>query len=73
MASASFTMTRGTEIDTLVAGSQTVTEGTHAPSTGDIQVCIDLAKNYTKLEIEQALQTIWRFLSDPDRSTSIPL
>lgn len=73
MASVSFSLTRGTEIETLAAGSQTVTEGTSAPGAGDLEVRINLVRNFTKLEIEQAMDTIWRFMSDPNRSTTIPL
>lgn len=73
MSSASFSMSRGVFNDALVAGSQAVTEGTSAPGAGDIEVRIDLSKSFTKLEIEEYLDAIWRFLTDPTRSTSIPL
>lgn len=75
MASVSFQVpfTSG-EIDILAAGSQEVTEGTAAPTTaGGIEVRIDMASAWTKNEIEQKLDTIFRFLTDPNRSTSIPL
>lgn len=75
MASASFQVpfTSG-EIDTLAAGTQEVTEGTAAPTTaGGIEVRIDLASGFTKNEIEQKLNTIFRYIVDVNRSTSIPL
>lgn len=73
MASISFTLARGAEIDTLSAGAQTITEGTQAPSTGDLEVRIDLTKNFTKREVRQALNSIARYILDPGRTTSIPL
>lgn len=73
MASASFSMTRGVSIDNLAAGAQAVTEGTSAPGAGDIEIRVDLTKNFTKAEIRRYLETIWRFLDNKDRSTSIPL
>jgi hypothetical protein len=74
MASASFQIDRGTAIDTLAAGSQSITEGTAAPTTANnIEVRIDVAAGWTKNEIEQALDTIFRYILDVNRSTSIPL
>lgn len=73
MASASWSMTRGNFNDDLAVGVQAVTEGTAAPGAGDIEVRVDLTKNFTKNEIELYLDTIWRFLTDPGRSTSVPL
>ncbi len=74
MASASWSLTRGTLIDNVASsGSQTVTEGTSAPGAGDIEVRVDLTKNFTKKEIEQALDTIWRFLTNVNNSTKVPL
>lgn len=73
MSSASFSMTRGNFNDDLATNVQAVTEGTSAPGAGDIEVRIDLSKNFTKNEIELYLDAIWRFLSDPGRSTSVPL
>lgn len=73
MASVSYSLTRGTEIDRLATGVQTVTAGTAVPGAGDIEVRINLAKNFTKLEVEQALETIWRFIENPDRDTNFPL
>lgn len=75
MASVSFQIpfTSG-EIDTLATGSQEVTEGTAAPTTaGGIEVRIDMASGWTKNEIEQKLDTIFRYLSNANNSTSIPL
>lgn len=75
MASVSFQIpfTSG-EIDILAAGSQEVTEGTAAPTTvGGIEVRIDMASGWTKAEIERKLDTIFRFVLDVNRSTSIPL
>lgn len=73
MASVSFSMTRGNFNDDLTAGVQAVTEGSSAPGAGDIEVRIDLTKNFTKNEIELYLDSIWRFLMDPGRSTTVPL
>lgn len=75
MASASFQIARnGSSIDILANGSQAVTEGTAAPTTANgIEVRIDVAGGWTKNEINEALDTIWRFLSNPLNSTSIPL
>ena len=74
MASISFSVNRGTLIDTLgAAGSQTVTEGTDAISTGDLELIIDGTKHWTKKEIKQALDVIWRYLTDPTKSTSVIL
>ena len=72
MASVSFSLTRGTLIDTFASGSQTVTEGTSAPGAGDMEVRIDLTKNLTKKEIRQAMDVIWRFLNNPNTSPTIP-
>lgn len=75
MAAVSFSLSRGALIDTLAAGSQTVTEGTSAPGAGDIEVRIADPGTvpWTKKDIELALDTIWRYLKDVNRSTSIPL
>lgn len=72
----SFSMARnGSAEYVLAAGSQTVTEGTSAPGAGDIEVRIasTVTVPWTKKEIEIALDTIFRFLSDPGESTSIAL
>ena len=73
MASVSYSLTRGTMIDTLAAGSQTVTVGSSAPGAGDMEIRIDLTKNFTKKELRIAFGVIWKFLSDSTRDTSIPL
>lgn len=76
MAAISFSMSRnGDAIDNLSAGAQTVTEGTSAPGAGDIEIRLadPASVPWTKREIEQALETMWRFLTDPGRSTSIAL
>lgn len=74
MASASFSLANtGDSIYTLSNGAQTITEATSAPGAGDLEVRIDLTKGWTKASIERALDTIWRFIEDPGRSTSIPL
>lgn len=73
MASASWSMTRGNFNDDLATGAQAVTESNSAPGAGDIEVRVDLTKNFTKNEIELYLDTIWRFLMDPGRSTIVPL
>jgi hypothetical protein len=71
MASASFQIAR-TGLNE--GGSSSVTEGTAAPTTGnDIEVRIDLAAGWTKLEIEEALERIVRFILDPGNSTTITL
>ena len=74
MAAVSFSMSRnGDAIDVLANGSQTVTEGTSAPGAGDIEIRLadPATVPWTKAEIERALDTMWRFLTDPGRSTSI--
>lgn len=75
MASVSFQIPfQGDAIDLLVAGSQSVTEGTAAPTTANgIEVRIDMASGWTKASIRRSLETIFRFLEDVNRSTSIPL
>lgn len=75
MAAVSFSLTRGTTIDTLAAGSQTVTEGTSAPGAGDIELRITDPATipWTKREIKEAMDVFYRFLQDANRSTSIPL
>lgn len=76
MAAISFSMSRtGFAIDVLAAGSQTVTEGTSAPGAGDIEIRLadPASVAWTKEEIEEALDILWRFMSDPGRSTSIAL
>ena len=75
MAAVSFSMSRGTGEATLAAGSQTVTEGTSAPGAGEIEVRIADPGTvaWTKREIKEAMDTIYRFLQDVNRSTSIPL
>jgi hypothetical protein len=48
--------------------------GPHDRTTGnDIEVRIDLAAGWTKLEIEEALERIVRFILDPGNSTTIAL
>jgi hypothetical protein len=71
MASASWSMVRGIPNDN--STSVAVTEGTSAPGAGDIEVRVDLTKNFTKNEIEIYLDTIWRFLMDLNNSHSVPL
>lgn len=76
MAAVSFSMARnGGAENVLAAGSQTVTEGTSAPGAGDIEIRIadPASVPWTKKEIGTALDTLWRFLTDPGESTSIPL
>lgn len=75
MAAVSFSLSRGALIDTLAAGSQTVTEGTAAPGAGDLEIRIadPATVAWTKKDLELAFDTIWRYLKDPTRSTSIPL
>lgn len=75
MASVSFEIARnGSAIETLSGGAQTVTEGTAAPTTGNtLQVRVDMAVPWTKNEIKIAMDTLWRFLMDTSKSTSIPL
>lgn len=75
MAAVSFSLSRGTDENTLVAGSQTVTEGTSAPGAGDLEIRIADPGTvpWTKREIKEATDTIFRYLSDVNRSTTIPL
>lgn len=55
-------------------GSSEVAVGAAAPTTAnDIEVRIDLAAGFTKLEICEKLDRICRFLLDPGSDTSIPL
>lgn len=71
MAAISFYMSRnGGAIDKLVADSQTVVEGTQAPSAGDIEIRLADGVAWTKLEIELALDVIEGALN---ASPSIPL
>lgn len=67
MASVSFSVVRGK-----ISSPVDVTEGTAAPGTGDLEVRLDLTKNFNKLELKQALDAIWRFASSPEFSTTIP-
>jgi hypothetical protein len=73
MASASFSLSRGAFIDTLSVGAQAVTEGTSAPGAGDLEVRVNIAAGWTKTEVENAMDTIYRFLTNANNSTSIPL
>lgn len=73
MASASFSLNRGTTENTFAAGSQTVTEGTSVPGAGDLEIRINVSDGWTKNELREAFETIYRFFSDPNNSTSIPL
>jgi hypothetical protein len=73
MSSVSYSVARGTIENTLVAGSQTVTVGTSAPATLDLSVNIDLTKGWTKREIKEAVDAIWRYLDDALYDTNIPL
>jgi hypothetical protein len=73
MASVSYSLTRGTTIDTLSVGAQTVTAGTSAPGAGDLEIRIDLTKNFTKNELELAFDTIWRFIENSNNDTNFPL
>lgn len=75
MAAISFSLSRGTDENTLAAGSQTVTEGTSAPGAGDLELRIadPGTAAWSKREIEEAMGTIFRFLSDVNRSTTVIL
>lgn len=73
MASASFSLTRGTLQDKLSGGAQTVTEGTLVPGAGDLEVRIDLTKNFTKKEVKNAFDVIWRYIQNPNSSTTLPI
>ncbi len=75
MASVSFEIARtGDAIDNLGTGAQNVTEGTAAPTTANrLQVRVDMAVPWTKREIKVAMDTLWRYLMDTTKSTSIPL
>lgn len=75
MAAVSFSLSRGTDENTLAAGSQTVTEGTSAPGAGDLEIRIADPGTvaWTKREIKEAVDTIWRYLTDANKSTTIPL
>lgn len=71
MASASFQIARTGLSE---GGSSNVLEGVAAPTTAnDIEVRIDLAAGWTKLEIDEALERIVRFILDPANSTTIAL
>lgn len=75
MASASFQIARnGSAFDNLAAGSQSVTEGVAAPTTANqIELRVDLAAGWTKLEIVDALDQLRRFFLDTTKSTSITI
>lgn len=73
MASVSYSINRGAAIDTLTAGSQSITAGTSAPGAGDMEIRIDLTKNFTKNELKQYFETIWRFIENPNLDTNFPL
>ena len=70
MSSASFSVTRGAAEQILAAGSQAVTEGTLAPGVGDMELRINLAQGLTKREIKELMDVIFRFLDNPNFSTS---
>jgi hypothetical protein len=70
MASASFSVTRTSLSE---GGPNQVTEGTLAPGAGTLEVRVNLATGWTKLEVEQAMERIFRFLSDVNNSTSLVL
>lgn len=70
----SFSMAyNGDAIDVLATGSQTVTEGTSAPGAGNIEIRIGdpSVSPWTKRQIRVALDTMFRFLDDPNRSSSL--
>jgi len=75
MAAVSFSLSRGTLENTLAAGSQSITEATSAPGAGDIELRIadPGTTPWTKREIREAVNAIYRFLEDVNRSTTIPL
>jgi hypothetical protein len=72
MASVSYSVNRGTLEQTLAAGSQTVTVGT-AAATGDLSLSVDLTKNWTKREVKEAMDVIFRYLDDALYDNTIPL
>lgn len=72
MASVSFSVTRGTGEASFSNGGVTVTEGTSAPGAGDMEVRIDLTKNLTKREIKEKFDHIFRWLDDPNNTSTIP-
>lgn len=74
MTSASWSTSRGAlEFNVSGSGSQPITEGTNVPGAGDIELRVNLAANMTKREIKEAVDAFYRFLSDVNFSTSVPL
>jgi len=74
MASASYQINRGTLIDNVEgSGSQPISTGTAAPTSGDLEIRVDLTKNWTKRELKDAFLTIWRFIENPNNDTNFPL
>lgn len=75
MASVSYQVARtGLSENALAAGVQTVTEGAAAPTTANnVEVRVDLAAGWTRLEVEEALDRIARFLLSSFTSGTIPL
>lgn len=47
-----------------------ITQGTQAPSAGDIEVRISTTNSPTKEEIRLALERIWNYLVDPGLSAN---
>lgn len=74
MASVSFQIANtGDTIFNLGTGADQVVEGTAAPTAGgNIEVRIDLAAPWNRASVRRALETLWRYLDDPGKSTSIP-
>lgn len=68
MANVSFSVQQGFGQDGI--NTSDVTEGTSAPGAGDVEVRINSA-TISQEELRLALDTIWRFASDPNFSTSI--
>lgn len=63
MADLSLSMAKNGEvIDSLAAGSQTVTAGTSAPGAGDIEVRIAESAAWTRKEVRNALKVIENYL-----------
>lgn len=75
MAAISFSLSRGTDENTLSGGAQTVTEGTSAPGAGDLEVRLadPATAPWSKREIKEAMDVVFRFLSDVNRSTTVIL
>lgn len=74
MAAISFSIARGAGIQTVAAGSQSVTAATNAPAAGDVEIRLSsaaLAAGLTQREVRELAEIIIAFIMDPVQNANV--